>query len=207
VHASVKYVCYLLEFGIIVWQYNEIWPTGGWGSIEYGTVGFTKGQVIGGRWKPLHYWYKQSIFADVMATCGSGGNCYVINDATTPFAGTVTIATVDLTSGKPTVIKSFPVNLAAGAGTIEYFSVPAPAPAPTPPPPPTPAPPGDCDFKFNQDFYPQNFSLGVQHANSPSDCCALCDKNADCVVAVYNEIGHPPLSLRRFFCGLKVLQM
>lgn len=19
------------------WQYNEIWPTGGWGSIEYGT--------------------------------------------------------------------------------------------------------------------------------------------------------------------------
>ena len=26
-------------FGIIVWQYNEIWPTGGWGSIEYGTAG------------------------------------------------------------------------------------------------------------------------------------------------------------------------
>lgn len=22
------------EFGIIVWQFNEIWPTGGWGSIE-----------------------------------------------------------------------------------------------------------------------------------------------------------------------------
>merc|ERR1719305_2178020 len=59
------------QFGIIVWQYNEIWPTGGWGSIEYGTVGYTKGQVIGGRWKPLHYWYKSTIFADVMATCGN----------------------------------------------------------------------------------------------------------------------------------------
>ena len=22
-------------YGIIVWQFNEIWPTGGWGSIEY----------------------------------------------------------------------------------------------------------------------------------------------------------------------------
>lgn len=30
--------------------------TGGWGSIEYGTVTHTKGQVLGGRWKPLHHW-------------------------------------------------------------------------------------------------------------------------------------------------------
>ena len=37
-------------------RYNEIWPTGGWGSIEYGTVGYTKGQVLGGRWKPLQHW-------------------------------------------------------------------------------------------------------------------------------------------------------
>lgn len=22
------------NFGNIVWQYNEIWPTGGWGSVE-----------------------------------------------------------------------------------------------------------------------------------------------------------------------------
>lgn len=70
----------LNEFGVIVWQFNEIWPTGGWGSIEYGTVGHTKGQVLGGRWKPLHHWYKQSIYSDVMATCGAGGTCYVKND-------------------------------------------------------------------------------------------------------------------------------
>ena len=31
------------NFGIIFWMYNEIWPTGGWGSIEYG--GNTTGQV------------------------------------------------------------------------------------------------------------------------------------------------------------------
>ena len=32
-------------WGCITWQLNEIWPTGGWGSLEYGTVGFTAGQV------------------------------------------------------------------------------------------------------------------------------------------------------------------
>ena len=38
-------------WGLLLWQYNEIWPTGGWGSIEYGTP--VPGQVLGGRWKPL----------------------------------------------------------------------------------------------------------------------------------------------------------
>ena len=28
-------------FGIVTWQLNEIWPTGGWGSLEYGTCSGT----------------------------------------------------------------------------------------------------------------------------------------------------------------------
>lgn len=32
------------EFGSLIWQLNEIWPTGGWGSLEYGTYG-QQGQV------------------------------------------------------------------------------------------------------------------------------------------------------------------
>eukprot|EP00463_Aulacantha_scolymantha_P006251 TRINITY_DN783_c1_g1_i1.p1 TRINITY_DN783_c1_g1~~TRINITY_DN783_c1_g1_i1.p1 ORF type:complete len:371 (+),score=60.07 TRINITY_DN783_c1_g1_i1:217-1329(+) len=82
------------SFGCIVWQYNEIWPTGGWGSIEYGTP--VKGQVIGGRWKPLQYWYKSSIYADVMATCGQGGQCYVKNDSPFQFVGSVDVLIVSL---------------------------------------------------------------------------------------------------------------
>ena len=36
------------RFGIIVWQFNEVWPTGGWGSVEYGNPHFDGGgQVIG----------------------------------------------------------------------------------------------------------------------------------------------------------------
>ena len=42
--------------------------TGGWGSLEYGTP--VSGQVVGGRWKPLHHMMEQSAYADVTAACG-----------------------------------------------------------------------------------------------------------------------------------------
>ena len=57
------------ELGHLVWQLNEVWPTGGWGSLEYG-----------GRWKPHHYWYAKSLFRDVAAACDRTGRCYVRND-------------------------------------------------------------------------------------------------------------------------------
>ena len=38
--------------GLLLWQFNEIWPTGGFGSVEYGCQS-CDGQVQGGRWKPL----------------------------------------------------------------------------------------------------------------------------------------------------------
>lgn len=111
------------QFGVIVWQFNEIWPTGGWGSIEYGTVGYTEGQVLGGRWKPLHHWYKQSIYADVMATCGDGGICYVKNDATEPFSGTVEIVAVDFQTSATKSLYKKETSLSAGAGVKQMFSV------------------------------------------------------------------------------------
>ena len=111
VKAEVEHYRGQNTFGLLVWQLNEIWPTGGWGSVEYG--GDTPGQVIGGRWKPLHCdytrslhcelisrdvseklrvltdLYKRSIFTDVMAACGGDGTCYVKNDqAGKSFRGT-----------------------------------------------------------------------------------------------------------------------
>ena len=43
------------NFGTLTWQLGEIFPTGGWGSLEYAHSRGTHGQVRGGRWKPLHY--------------------------------------------------------------------------------------------------------------------------------------------------------
>ena len=34
------------QFGTMIWQLGEIWPTGGWGSLEYGNPNMP-GQVCG----------------------------------------------------------------------------------------------------------------------------------------------------------------
>ena len=104
----------------------RIWPTGGWGTIEYGTP--VPGQVLGGRWKPAQYWYKKSIYADVMASCGEGGTCFVKNDNHAPFEGTVTVTSYKFASGASTVLTAKKVSLAAGPGITEWFDVPLPDP-------------------------------------------------------------------------------
>jgi len=110
------------ELGILVWQFNEIWPTGGWGSIEYGTA--VAGQVLGGRWKPLQYMYARSIFADLMASCGVGGECYVKNDQPGGgFFGEVEVNAVEFQSGATTNLKTATMQLGVGAGTSARFTV------------------------------------------------------------------------------------
>jgi beta-mannosidase len=135
-------------FGLLVWQLNEIWPTGGWGSLEYGSD--RPGQLLGGRWKPLHYMYKQSIFADIFATCGVHGQpdglayqhkqddgddgshngqaadiiCYVKNDSPWPFKGSVIITKINLVTGNETTIPHhFGGSLPAGPGASSFFTL------------------------------------------------------------------------------------
>jgi hypothetical protein len=109
------------QFGVVIWQLNEIWPTGGWGSIEYGTP--VPGQVPGGRWKPIHYLLRRSLFANVIASCGAVDpvQCYVKNDAPFPFMGTVNVSLVVFATGKVTTLSSIPVSLDAGAGITQWF--------------------------------------------------------------------------------------
>ena len=69
------------HWGIMLWQLNEIWPTGGWGSTEYGPAsGYTAGQIAGGRWKPLQHYFERYLFRAVFAACGADGRCYAKND-------------------------------------------------------------------------------------------------------------------------------
>ncbi|KAL3940829.1 MAG: hypothetical protein SGBAC_004699 [Bacillariaceae sp.] len=114
------------ELGHLVWQLNEIWPTGGWGSLEYGN-GDMPGQVVGGRWKPLHYFYRQSIFADVMATCNGEGVGYIRNDAAgIGFDGSVVIHVVSLANGELSEAQMDHKNitLSAGPGALQIFDCP-----------------------------------------------------------------------------------
>ena len=106
-------------FGTTIWMYNELWPTGGWGSVEYG--GNTTGQIAGGRWKTLQYFFEASIFADQMATCTSLGACFVKNDAPTAFDGSVVITLLNVLSGKSAQLTNHDVSMPPGAGSVEWF--------------------------------------------------------------------------------------
>jgi beta-mannosidase len=68
------------SYGTLIWQLNEIWPTGGWGVVEYGSQRNLRQQVVGGRWKPLMYLLRQSLFNDFIVACGEGGECYARSD-------------------------------------------------------------------------------------------------------------------------------
>jgi len=108
-------------FGTMIWQLGEIWPTGGWGSIEYASP--VAGGVLGGRWKPTHYMYASHLFSDLLLICGDNSNCVLKNDNFSPFAGSVTVSKLELATGLSTVVYSNPaVSLPAGPGQALWFS-------------------------------------------------------------------------------------
>ena len=113
--------------GTLEWQLNEIWPTGGWGSLEYGSAA-SPGSLRGGRWKPMHHWFERHLFADVMAACGAPYRsrafaCYVSNArADRPFAGTLALTAVDLASGAETAWAELPVAVAAGPAALAWLT-------------------------------------------------------------------------------------
>ena len=105
-------------WGTITWQFNEIWPTGGWGSIEYGTTGFTPGQVEGGRWKPLQYFMRRFLYRDHLIAASSDGRVLIkSDDAFAPVAGaTASLRMLHLASGAITPAATWPVALPRGGG-------------------------------------------------------------------------------------------
>lgn len=109
-------------FGLLIWQLNENWPTGGWGLVEYGSHAGESGQVIGGRWKPLMYLLRRSLYRDVIATCGEGGLCYCRNDGN-DFAGTIIIERYDFINNSviPMQEKHIQLKGGGGIGTWRYL--------------------------------------------------------------------------------------
>lgn len=104
-----------------------MFPTGGWGSLEYATSAWTPGQVLGGRWKPLHYWYLKSLFTEVFVTCGAGGNCLVKNDAYLALAGaSLVVSKIDFATGSAaTVYSDAALSLGSGPGVGRFFAIDA----------------------------------------------------------------------------------
>ena len=123
-------------WALLMWQLNEIWPTGGWGSLEYGTP--VPGQVLGGRWKILHSFMRQSSFVDVFVSCGlaaassaasaqvinasvvaaAGALCYLRNDLPRPFSGAVQVSLVEYATGQRRPLAAFNATLGPGGAAL-----------------------------------------------------------------------------------------
>eukprot|EP00051_Salpingoeca_urceolata_P032135 m.14426 g.14426 ORF g.14426 m.14426 type:complete len:1101 (+) comp4797_c0_seq1:117-3419(+) len=104
-----------------MWQFNEIWPTGGWGSIEWGRP--SKGQVIGGRWKPLQHFLRRSVYARVGAACLVDGRCYVRNDGKDPFEGQLRLSLTRLDTGGVAWSATRALDIARGAHTAQWVCI------------------------------------------------------------------------------------
>ena len=79
--------------------------------------------MIGGRWKPLHYFYKNSIYTDVTVACGGDGQCYLKNDSPFPFTGTVVVKAVAFSNSNSIGVYNASVSMAAGAGVTHFFTI------------------------------------------------------------------------------------
>ena len=90
------------SYGLLIWQLNENWPTGGWGCIEYGPADKSDTQVVGGRWKPLMHLLESTLFRDVMAACGTSNQCYFRNDGGESVEARVVFESWDLGSAAAT---------------------------------------------------------------------------------------------------------
>ncbi len=71
-------------WGIQIWQLNEIFPTGGWGSIETASDVIGSGQLRGGRWKATHYALKNVLYRDSFLSCSDDARCVMRRDGATP---------------------------------------------------------------------------------------------------------------------------
>ena len=131
------------EWGMLFWMLNEIWPTSGWGSLEYGPAsqtpssaveapGFipTRGQVAGGRWKPLHHILEATSFRDVICACDGDGRCFLRNDRAQQVSLSVSVTLMRFLDGQTTQLTTVPdmntTTLASGPGAMQLFCVSSP---------------------------------------------------------------------------------
>ena len=96
----------------------------------------TGGQVLGGRWRPLQYFFQHSLYVDVMATCGKGGLCYLKNDASAAATYRVVVTEEPLQSTRepsgahsqtlqqPAAAFATTIEMPPGPGVVQYFQLP-----------------------------------------------------------------------------------
>jgi hypothetical protein len=112
-------------FGMLIWQLNENFPTGGWGVIEYSKKTQDGSQIFGGRWKPLMHLLESSLFRDQIVACGKNSTCYLRNDGM--HSVNVTVSFEAWTVGRSrnvAMTQPFVYSSTINAGNIQWFTLP-----------------------------------------------------------------------------------
>ena len=71
-------------------------------------------------WKPLHYEFKRSTFADQLSTCNDAGACFVRNDSPFAFEGVVSVRLINMLTAQSTQLTSQSLSLVAGADVVRF---------------------------------------------------------------------------------------
>jgi beta-mannosidase len=107
------------SYGALIWQMNEIWPTGGWGCIEY-----HNGRHQLGRWKPLMFLLRSFLFRDDIVACGRAGLCYARNDNRLATDLNITLETWDLLPTSSEALRSTTRSISLPAGRSQsWFTI------------------------------------------------------------------------------------
>jgi hypothetical protein len=111
-------------FGTMLWQLNEIFPTGGWGSTEYLTdPSNTKGQT--GRWKPLHHFFEKYLYQSVFSACSVDGRCFIKNDDAINMYSNISVSRKFIRISDGIFLAHYVdyFTLPVGAGSIIWFCI------------------------------------------------------------------------------------
>ena len=200
------------KFGLLTWQLGEMWPTYvsslsphtrftraharpsrtpgpppsaldryGWGSLEYSSG---PGSVLGGRWKPSHYFLKRA-YASFFAAAGDDGRVLVKNDdPLAGYNGTLTLALVHLGSGAVTPLGApRALALPRGAGALDFLCVDPAAPPPCAAPAAAAAAAANCSSATPNTDVQGTGGSSVPAADAAA-CCAACGASPACARAV-----------------------
>ena len=90
-------------------------------------MGFTPGQVVGGRWKPLQHALAAHLYRDVISACGIDGSCFLRNDdALNAFSGEVALSFLHVSTSAVTPVRApIAVSVPRGAAAFAYFCLSA----------------------------------------------------------------------------------
>lgn len=176
-----------------VWQLNENWPTGGWGLIEYGSMTDMSGQVVGGRWTPLMYLMKSSLYRDVFASCGvmslGAYTCYCRNDGIEPLRGTLLIESLNLSTGLTLTLTNRQLNVR----DMGAFGCPSSS---------------HNDYLFSQDSISPLAEMFPIPDGPPKDdevfLVSVTDVGGDVLIDEYVVLGNVPKNLRGLSTNLTI---